>query len=112
MKTMIKKTVSVRLGLEDYTIALMNKNGWKEIERSVTGGQMSEERLQITFEGYDTDYQENDYIKVVANQNEGYFHFYSLRRVDGYYTNSLEIFEKYHNEAKTNFEIRSFGVVQ
>jgi hypothetical protein len=109
---MIKKTVSVRLGLEDYTIALMNKNGWKEIERSATGGQMSEERLQITFEGYDTDYQENDYIKVVANQKEGYFHFYSLRRVDGYYTNSLEIFEKYHNEAKTNFEICSFGVVQ
>ena len=110
-KSWIKKTVSVAIGKEDYIIALMNKIGFKEEERKTTGGYMSEERIQITFGGYNTDYHENDYVKVKSD-TQGYFFFYSLRQSDGYFTNSEEIFKDIHDKAKrSDFEICSFGAV-
>ena len=84
-KSWIKKTVSVAIGKEDYIIALMDKIGFKEEERKTTGGYMSEERIQITFGGYNTEYHENDYVKVKSD-TQGYFFFYSLRQSDGYFT--------------------------
>ena len=103
-KSWIKKTVSVAIGKEDYIIALMDK-------RKTTGGYMSEERIQITFGGYNTEYHENDYVKVKSD-TQGYFFFYSLRQSDGYFTNSEEIFKDIHDKAKrTDFEICSFGAV-
>lgn len=104
----MKKTVSVPLGKEDYIIALMNEIGFKEEERKCTGGYMSEERMQITFGGYDADYHENDYVKVKSD-TQGYFFFYSLRCPDGFLTNSVEIFKNNHDKMKrTDFEICSF----
>jgi len=108
MKNWIKKTVSVALGKEDYIIALMDKIGFKEEERKTTGGQMSEERIQITFNGYDSDYHENDYVKVKSDA-AGNFFFYSLRVPDGYFTNRDEIFKDFHDKARlADFEILSF----
>lgn len=106
-KHLIKKTVSLRLGVEDCIIALMSKIGFEEVERKTTGGYMSEERIQITFCGYNTDYHENDYIKVKSD-SEGYFYFYSLRQPEGYYTNKLELFKELHDKKATCFEICSF----
>lgn len=109
MKKWIKKTVSVPLGKEDYTIALMDKIGFKEEDRKATGGQMSEERLQITFGGYDIDYNENGYIKVESGNNPDYGYFYSLRVPYGYYTSKLENFKDFHDKANIhNFEVSSF----
>ena len=82
-KYWIKKTVSVNIGNEEYIIALMDKIGFKEEERKTTGGYMGAERIQITFGGYNTDYHENDYVKVKSD-TQGYFFFYSLRYSDGY----------------------------
>jgi hypothetical protein len=111
MKSWIKKTVSVDIGKEDYIIALMNKIGFKEEERETPGGYMSEEKIQITFGGYDLDYHENDYVKVKSD-TEGYFFFYSLRKPNGYFTNSEETFKDIHDKAKrTDFEICSFGAI-
>ena len=110
-KYWIKKTVSVNIGNEEYIIALMDKIGFKEEERKTTGGYMGAERIQITFGGYNTDYHENDYVKVKSD-TQGYFFFYSLRYSDGYFTNSEEIFKNIHDKAKRNdFEICSFGAV-
>lgn len=109
MKNWIKKTVSVSLGKEAYIIALMNKIGFTEEERKTTGGYMSEERIQITFGGYDNDYHENDYIKVEPD-SKGYSFFYSLRVPDGYYTDNEETFKDFHDKVKlSSFEIFSFG---
>ncbi len=108
MKNWIKKTVSVTIGKELYIIALMDKIGFKEEDRNTTGGYMSEEKLQITFGGYDTDYHENDYVKV-KSETQNYFFFYSLKYTDGYYTNSEENFKAIHDKVKrTDFEICSF----
>jgi hypothetical protein len=104
----MKKTISVDLGKEDYTIALMNKLGFIEESRHVIGSNFSEEKIQLTFEGRSTDYHENDFIKV-KNHPEGYFVFYSLRVPNGYFTNSEEKFKQAHDkENKTSFEIHSF----
>lgn len=110
-KSWLKKTVSVAIGKEDYIISLMNKIGFMEEERKTTGGYMSEERIQITFGGYNTDYHENDYVKVKSDK-QGYFFFYSLRKPDGVFTNSEEKFKNIHDKAKLNdFEICSFGAI-
>jgi hypothetical protein len=107
-RTWVRKTISVALGKEDYIIALMNKVKFIEEDRTFTGGHMSEEKIQITFGGYNTDYHENDYVKV-KTQTDGYSFFYSLRRPDGYFTNSEEAFRGAHDKAKEyNFEICSF----
>ena len=107
-KYWIKKTVSVNIGNEEYIIALMDKIGFKEEERKTTGGYMGAERIQITFCGYNTDYHENDYVKVKSD-TQGYFFFYSLRYSDGYFTNCEEAFKDIHDKAKRNdFEICSF----
>jgi hypothetical protein len=42
----------------------MNKLGFEEIDRKTTGGYMSSEKIQITFEGKEEDYHENDYVKT------------------------------------------------
>lgn len=107
MKKIIKKTVSVGIGREHYIIALMSKMGFYEIERNTTGGYMSEEKIQLTFEGYDQDYHENDYVKV-KSPTEGYFYFYSLRHTDGYYTNSVEIFKEIHDKVFLKYDVLSF----
>ena len=107
MKSIIKKTISSELGFENYIILLMNKIGFKEVDRYVTGGQMSSEKVVITFEGFDSDYKENDYIKMPVGVN-GYFNFYSLREPNGYHTNTVEKFKEVHYKSASNIEICSF----
>lgn len=107
--TLTRKTLSCTLGMENYMVALMTKNKWKEVQRTITRTQTDDERISITFEGLDTDYQENDYINVLLYKNvKGYSHFFSLRVPDGFYTDTVDKFKVYHDTKKVNFEIQSF----
>lgn len=102
----MKKTISVDLTKEDYIIALMDKLGFVEESRHISGG--DQEKIILTFKGRGTDYHENDYIKDQSSP-EGYSVFYSLRVPHGYYTNSEEKFKEVHDKSnKTCFEIHSF----
>lgn len=105
----MRKTMSVGIGKEAYIIALMDAIGFKEVERRVTGGYMSEEKIQFTFEGEAEKYRETDYVKV-PTRSEGYFIYYSLRCPDGYSMNSDEAFRDMNDRANTNdFELCSFA---
>lgn len=107
MITITKKTVSVVLGREDYIIALMNKMDFVEVERRITGGQMSEEKIQLTFEGRESKYNENGYIQVKA-EREGFSYYYYLRVTDGYYTENLENFKRLHDKRNEVFIVQTF----
>lgn len=107
MSDIIKKTTSCDLGREVYIIALMNKLGFKEVERHITGGLHSSERIIITFEGLDSDYHENDYVKRHSG-NGDFYYYYSLKVPDGYYTDTFSIFKSVHDKCISDIEVLSF----
>jgi len=93
----MKKTISVDLGKEDYIIALMKDINFVEIDRSICGGTMSSEKIQLTFEGDESDYNENGYVQIINNTPYvGYSYYYSLGFPEGYYTNDIERFKSVH----------------
>lgn len=106
MKTIINKTISTNLGSEDYIIALMQKISFKEICRFITGGQMGSEKIIITFEGYDIDYKENDFVRKLARDD--YYYYYSLRVPEGYYTNDFKYFKNIHDKSAQSIDVFSF----
>jgi hypothetical protein len=103
---MKKITVSVNFNTEKIVATLMKKIGWKEIERVATGGMMSNEVLLITYEGYDTDYKEDYYVEVKSPTNIEYSTFYSLRVLNGHYTNDFTKFKQVHEKAKVEYECK------
>lgn len=106
MKTMIKKTFSIDLGREYILIALMQDLGFKEISRQITGGQMSAEKVQFVFEGWDCDYNENGYVK--EDSEYGAHTYYSLRVLEGYYTNYFGQFKIAHDKRLKSFTVNHF----
>lgn len=108
MGKMIKKTISTFLGKENYIIALMEKLGFREEERKAILTPDGDEKLILTFDGYEGDYHENDYVKVKGPTN-GYFYYYSLAVPYGMYTNNDDSFKEMHDKLKTtNFVIGTF----
>lgn len=108
----MKKTVSVNLGTEDFIIALMNDINFLEVDRVACGGTMSSERLQLTFEGYEYDYNENGYIEV-PHINDGetipYSWFYSIQFPEGSYEKSLDNFKDRIEKKKVEIEVKHFN---
>lgn len=103
----MKKTIICYPEHEDKMIALMDKIGFTETSRYMTGGQTSAIQSVITFEGLAVNYHENDYVVVKANEH--YNHYYSLRVPDGNYLRTDEEFKVYHDKKSIKVEIRSFA---
>lgn len=98
-KTIKSKTLFIHINNVNYIIALMNKLNWHEVKRKYKN-----RRVQITFCGRESDYHENDYVKITGI---GGYYFYSLRIIDGYFAKTIEEFKEQHD--KTNLEIEIFS---
>lgn len=103
----MKKTISVNLGNEDFVIALMKYIGFSEVDRVSCGGTMSTEKLQLTFEGKEEDYQDDCYVEVKTPNNRKST-FYSINRPDGITMETIQEFKQYHYQGKMEIEIKTF----
>lgn len=104
---MKKITIAVPLDKEYIITTLMNHIKFNEVERVATGGMMSEPQLLMTFMGNESDYRSDFYVVVPANAQ--YSYYYSLNAIDGYFSDNLDDFVKYHNsKQKQKLEILNF----
>lgn len=74
---MSKRTYAISLDKEQYLSALMNAMKWSEVDRVATGGMVSSEMLLITYEGNDSDLNE-DIVVTVPEGREFIELWYSL----------------------------------
>lgn len=93
---------------------LMQKAKLAETDRTVVGGHMSEVMIVLTYSGNDDHFKlfkDSIYIEIPPNQRETKENsiFYSLKILEGFYTNDVKKFKEYHDKKdKGEFEIKKF----
>lgn len=79
------KTIIIDPALENEFASIFFQMDFKQVDRYLTGGQMSPVILILSFEGYEKDYHEEYYFKKNS-------HYYSLAFLSGYYATDDEQF--------------------
>lgn len=93
---------------------LMQKAKLTETDRTVVGGHMSEVMIVLTYSGNDDHFRlfkDSIYIEIPSTkkQEEGYSYFYSLKVLEGYWTNDVKKFKEWHDKNdRGDFEIKRF----
>jgi hypothetical protein len=102
---LIKKSISMPLDNEHIISAMMRRLGFEEMQRVVTGGVQSAERLVITYQGR-RDRWDDCSLYVEIQQRNARSTFISIRFPDGIPASSVDAFKELHK--KPTFEIKTF----